>query len=241
MNTQSLKKIIISKGRSKLITTHKIINYDCVVLIESEYQKYLEGNDIPREKILVVKNRVVGLGVVRNYILDYFKENIVIFDDDIIEIKCLLDNRYLLITDKDKIDDIITNCWLNCVESGAKVFGFNQMSDVRKYNELLPFVFNKNIGCVIGMIDNKIRFDEVNKMRVDIDYCLKQLLVNRILWRDNRYVFCQNRFRGQGGNNIYKTKTNVKLEIDYLKNKWGKYIQPVKSKINIGITVNVER
>ncbi len=237
----SIKKIILSRSRSDSIITHKFLN-DAVLLVpESEKMDYVEviGDSC---KIRTIPDSYKGLSAVRNWCLDNFKEDcLIMFDDDIKGLFCICREAGFWVHGSNDIDQVLENAAFCAKGAKCGVFGFNQAWDVRKYQENQPFKLVGWVGGVIGVIGRKNRFDEHNKLRVDIDFCLTNLLKNRIIWIDNRFSFVQKRFSNKGGNSVYRTMDSDKRELDYLKTKWGSYLKFPKSKTQQLVRVNIKR
>lgn len=231
--------MILSRGRANSISTHLIFPEFIEVLVpDDEVEEYKKGISNP---ILSIPSELKGLGKVRNWCLDNFKEETVIMLDD--DIKCVynLEHEFTRrIKDKEEALEVIINTAIMAKDLGVGVFGFSQ-TDIRKYNACEPFKLCTWVGCVVGVIGKGIRFRN-DKYKVDIDFCLQNLLVNRIVWVDNRYYFAQNRDNNVGGNSIWRTQEDYEKSVNSLKEKWGRYVV-VKKKhsSNITIKLNVKR
>jgi len=238
-----IRSIILSRGSSQDISTHDIVDADTILVCESEHDLYLESIPEPqRHKIEVIPDNYRGLAMVRNFILKTYPEEIVVMmDDDIIGFACLTHETQYKIMDKATINQIIANTAVVARDAGAHVFGYNQAWDVRKIRTNQPFALNQWVGGVVGVIGRDLKFDENNKLRVDVDYCLQSMLKHRITWRDDRFSFIQARFTNTGGNSVFRTKESDDQEQEYLKDKWGRYIQFRDSKTTRLIKTKVIR
>ena len=171
-----LKIVIPSRSRWTTICTHQLLNdFDLVVPI-SEIEDYKEHVN-NYSNIVGIPDKIEGLGAVRNWILDYYSEEIVVMIDD--DIRCfmsLLNLSPMRINKPDLVHQIISHCALCCLDAGLHLFSFNQMGDVRKYQHTEPFKLNTWVGSIVGVIDRKYRFTEQNKLKVDADYTLQHLL-----------------------------------------------------------------
>lgn len=216
-----MEVVILSRGRSETITTHKLLPYAKLCVPESEKEKYQHtGLDI-----ITVPDEVKGLGFLRNWVLDNFKEKIIIMcDDDISHVWLNARARGMKINDPETIEQLLYSTAQCAEDLGTSCFGFSQFWDVRKYKGTEPFALDSWVGGVIGVVGRDIRF--LNQMfKVDIDFCLRTLLEKRIMWKDNRYSFVQKRDRNKGGNAIFRTADGIERELNYLDNKWGKYFK----------------
>jgi glycosyltransferase involved in cell wall biosynthesis len=203
---------------------------------EKSLYEYLDN------KIETVPDSIVGLGQLRNWILDnYDEEAIIMIDDDITECRCICRESYYKVTDVEEIKAVLLNA-LNCAKDlGTSVFGFDQSADVRKYTASQPFSLCAWVGGVIGVIGRKHRFLADHKFKVDIDFCLEVLKHDRIVFKDNRFAFLQNRNFMKGGNSKYRTKEDVEQEIYRLKNKWGSHFKFKQTKSGEETQVRVQR
>lgn len=185
---------------------------------------------------------IVGLGPVRNWVLDnYQEETIVMIDDDITNLWCTCRESGYAVKDPDAIDALLRSTALLAKDLGTSCFGYQQAWDVRKYRPSQPFSFTSWVGGVIGVIGRKYRFMENQKFKVDIDYCLQVLQGDRVVLRENRYSFVQVRNMNTGGNSKYRTKEAVEIEFNRLKRKWGKYIKVRFTKSGETTTIHVDR
>ena len=236
-----LKKVILSRGRSQHISTHDILTgFDLVVPVSevSDYMAMVKNADA----IVPIPDEVVGLGAVRNWILDHYEEEVVImFDDDIKYCLSVLNLSPVRMDHPDEIEGIIVNCALNAEEAGAKCFSFSQTCDVRKYSHSQPFLLNSWVGSVVGVIGRELRFTEKNKLKVDIDFTLQNLKKHRIVWVDARFGFVPTRDTNVGGNSAFRSQEQLDLEIQFLKDKWGKHLKVSNSKSKYKTSINVKR
>lgn len=190
--------------------------------------------------ILSIPKEVKGLGFVRNWVLDHFKEEtIIMIDDDIKILYCITMEHARRIKDKGEVVQILINSAVMAKDMGVHVFGYTQ-TDIRKFNGTSPFELHGWVGCVIGVIGRKYRFRD-DYFKVDIDFCLQNLLVDRILFIDNRYYWYQNGDNNVGGNSIFRTQEGFKKSVDSLKEKWGENLKVSYHKSQIRISLNVKR
>jgi len=236
-----MKKIVISKGRAESIKTHYLLD-KCDFVVpssqESDYRKTL-GSEA---EIKVIPDNIMGLGAVRNWVLDnYSDEVIVMLDDDIHYFMSLMNLSPKRIVDPKKIDAILKGAAICAIDAGCTLFSLNQKGDVRKYQLTEPFSLNKWAGTIVGIIGRRFRFNEVNKLKVDADFTLQCLLEERIMWEDSRYSFSCHRNLNTGGNSEFRTKSSVDIEVNYLRNKWGKHIKISNTKGKESLSLQVPR
>lgn len=245
MEASSLKRLglrvlILSRGRSGSIArdTCSVLPEDVEVLVpESEVGQY--AREIPNP-LLTVPDEVEGLGMLRNWVLDNIpEESVVMVDDDITSLYQLDLKKSRNVKDRDEALQVLVNAWVMAKDAGAGVFGFSQ-TDIRKYKGTDPFSLCSWVGGVIGVIGRRLRFRD-DPFKVDIDFCLQNLLVNRIVWVDNRYFWWQHRDNNFGGNAEFRTESAYERSIETLKDKWGDLIKVKTVKTQKRITLNVER
>ena len=231
-----MQVVILSRGRSRSISTHKLLPGAVLVVPKGERKKY----EYTGLSIRTIPDKIVGLGPVRNWVLDHFKENIIVMaDDDIDTLYCMTGKLIRRIEDPEIVYQVICQAAHCALDLGTSVFGFNQAWDVRKYRE--PFSFSGWAGGVIGVTGRELRFMEQQKFRVDVDYFLQALLKDRVIWKDERFSFSQAREKNLGGNSIYRTSEALEAEIRKLKNKWGKYFSYRQTKSGENTQVKVKR
>lgn len=236
-----IKKVILSRGRALYITTHDILTDFDLVVPESELESYSVMVKNASE-IIGIPDEIVGLGSVRNWILEYYKEEVLImFDDDIKYCMSTLNFSPVRIENREEIEMIIFNAALNAYDAGAKCFGFSQTCDVRKYSHCQPFLLNSWIGSVVGVIGRELKFTEKNRLKVDIDFTLQNLKKHRIVWTDARFGFVPTRDTNVGGNSAFRSQEQLEKEIQFLKDKWGKHIKVSNNKSKYRTTINVKR
>ena len=233
-----IKIVILSRSRyDDIITTNLLPDFIEVLVPESQKELYQQRISNP---VITTPDDIKGLGMLRNWCIDNFKEEtIIMLDDDIIRCYSITGKRARKIT-KDELLQVIVNTAVMAKDLGVSVFGFTQ-TDIRKYNGTQPFNLCTWVGGVIGVIGKSQKFRN-DKFKVDIDFCLQSLLNDRIIWCDNRYYFVQRRDNNLGGNAEFRTKQNLEESTKSLKEKWGKYVQiTIKSGSQMSIKLNVHR
>lgn len=126
-------------------------------------------------------------------------------------------------------------------EAGARVFGFAQMGHPLDYRPMKPFGLCTWVGGLVGVIGRELAFDTRLLLRADIDFCLKSLAKDRIVWVDDRYCFVHKRFTGKGGNNSSRSAARHEEEIEILKQKWGGCLRVENAKTQTLLKIAVKR
>lgn len=236
-----IKPLIISRSRYDTIGKDSCSifpDYFEVLVPESEKELYQARIDNP---IITVPDSIQGLGRLRNWILDHFSEQtIIMLDDDIRCMYYLAEEKSKRILDDEKVAQILINTSVISRDMGVKVFGYSQ-TDIRKFNGSEPFKLNTWVGTVIGVNGRKYRFRD-DKFKVDIDYTLQSLLVDRIIFQDMRYLFSTSRDNNRGGNATFRNMADYEKSLETLKKKWGACLRVKNHKTsNININLNVPR
>lgn len=220
LKSLGIRVLILSRGRSASIrknTASLFPEYIDVLVPESEAEEYKSAIPNP---VITVPDDVCGLGALRNWVLDSFNEETVIMvDDDIRYFYRLTGEKTERVDDPEEVIEVICNTAIMARDAGAWFFGFSQ-TDIRKYNGYDPFSMCMWVGCIVGVIGRHLRFRD-DKFKVDIDFTLQNLLVNRIVWVDTRYYASQSRDNNSGGNAQFRTSAQFEQSIDSLKKKWG--------------------
>lgn len=179
MKNLDIRIIILSRSRSNTISTHEIFPEWVEILVpDNEVEDYKK---VVKNPILSIPSSIHGLGRVRNWVLDNFKEEtIIMIDDDISGVRCNTKDVARVINDKEEILQILINTAVMAKDAGCHCFGYAQR-DVRFFNGTEPFSLCTWVGCVIGVIGRKYRFRD-DKFKVDIDFCMQNILVDRIIW-----------------------------------------------------------
>jgi hypothetical protein len=234
----NLRIVILSRGRSKTITSHRLFPGATLTCPESEVSEY-EKTGL---EIVPHPDAVRGLGKLRTWILKRFTEEILVMvDDDVIGVLYLGDLSPKEVRDPDYAYQVAVGAAVCAKDLGVGAFGFNQYGDVRKYLLNRPFVLNKWAGGVIGVIGRDIPFLEHHLFRVDVDFFLENLLHKRIVWIENRFCFRQARDRNLGGNSLCRTGGGIEEEFAFLKHKWGGHLDVARKKTTIETSIKVPR
>lgn len=234
-----MKIIIPSRGRGAVSAkTQKMFPSSIISVAESELQEYSKYSDTVETR----PDEVRGMGNIRQWILDHYEGTVVMVDDDISYLGCFTDITYRRIAGGDNYVRILENCEQMAEDLGINLFGFNQSCDVRKYQYYRPFLFTSYAGGVMGIRNRDIKFDRNLMVRAeDVDFALQNLIKYRMILIDNRYGFVANRLSMTGGNTEYRTDERDLYEMDYLKKKWGQYIQFSTGKGTRHTSINVKR
>lgn len=217
-----VRKVIISRGRAKTITTHHLIPECTIVVPASEVEDY----EVHGKKVVAIPDSIIGIAKVRNWVLDNIPDKILyMIDDDLRSVSCISGVRKYDINRAD-IVPILDNTAQCAIDIGANLFGFEIIRDPRQYDVCEPFNLVAWIAGCIGIRGRDIRFDERLRHRgEDLDFSLQHLLKNRYIWRDSRYAFTFKMNDNAGGNSLFRTEEGIALDDMLLKEKWRKHLR----------------
>jgi hypothetical protein len=235
-----LRVVIPSRRRSKTIEEAALAVFPqaTVCVAESERDDYRRVT----KNIITHPDDVSGMGPLRQWMLDNISDEcLFMVDDDVHACVSLVGNRLRRITDPQSVMQIVLNTAECAYAAGARVFGFNQAWDVRKYDPWRPIRFTGWVGAVFGVIGRELRFEPLRVHGEDIDLCLQSLLKHRIIWQESRISFMQKRFTNAGGNSINRSADLHEREINFVCKKWGRYVKVQRGKTAIRLIVQVRR
>lgn len=238
----SMRKVILSRGRWDTITSHRLIPTATLVVTDLERPLYEERVGGKVAEIVEIPDAIHGIAKVRNWIIDRFDEECVfMLDGDMSGVNARTHEHGRTITDPEIIEQIVDNTYICARDVGAKVFGYGTSPKAYDFHGNKPFQMHAWVNGAIGIIGREVRFDEHQKVKEDVDLCLASLMKHRILWQDNRYYWLAKRRTNHGGMSMYRTMEKDQADAEYLKRKWGKYIDFVSRKGVMGVHVGVPR
>jgi len=227
-SNSKLHIVIRSMGRWDTMTTHNIVSDAVICVPDSEKSQYKEFH--PDSDIISHPDTVAGLSAKNQWMMDRF-ENAFILDDDLNQFVYLgIDKteKTRKFT-KDEVRDFIYMIYEAACDCGAKIFGFNNVADVRMYIPLRPIKFTGYIvGGAMGIRDWKrssLYFDDRVKCVEDYWVCLLNAYFNRYVYKDCRFSFDGNTGDMGGGNSIYRNWEQEKKEFLFLRQMFGDAVQ----------------
>ncbi len=235
-----MKIVIPTKNRADIIGDKALRLFPdatlCVGAAEVDAYAPLSDN------LLVHPDDVVGIGPLRQWVLDHVDDPcVVMVDDDVTHVYSQVGFHKLRIQDADTARCMVERMAILAADCGARVFGFNQAARPLAYANFRPFSLNTWVGGVVGIIGRELRYDTTLWLRADIDFCLQSLLRDRIVLVDGRYSFIHTRFGGSGGNAAQRSSERHEREIAYLRRKWGPYLDVVQAKGTTRLVLRVQR
>lgn len=235
-----MKIVIPSKGRAETLGAKSLKLFpDALVCVgENEVQAYQSVTP----NLLVHPAKIVGIGPLRQWVLDHVEDPcVVMVDDDVTHVYSQVGFHKWRIEDADTARAIVERLAILAQDAGVRVFGFQQAARPLSYANFRPFSLNTWVGGIVGIIGRQLRYDTSLLLRADIDFCLQSLLHDRIVLVDGRYSFIHTRFAGQGGNASNRSAERHAQEIAYLKRKWGPWLEEVQAKQTTRLVLKVQR
>lgn len=194
-------------------------------------------------RLLVHPDDVTGIGPLRRWIIEHAEaDSVFMVDDDVYALYSLVGVRARRITAPVDVAAVVENAEAIARGAGARIFGFNQAWDVRKFLPMKPLSLTGWIGGAIGVIGReRDLYDPSLRLRADVDACLTSLLKHRFLYQDARFAFAHRRFAGSGGNAVSRSGDQHEREIAYLRRKWGAHLTVRQTKTAVRLVVSVPR
>lgn len=213
--------IILSPSwkRANICTSHEYFTNLKYVVCESQKDDYLESN-LP---IVTCPDSAQGnVSRVRNWILDYAKnEDLLIVDDDIKNIGYWDGNNSKKLS-SEEADEFIENGFNLAKQFGVRMWGINIIGDKGAYREYTPFsLTNVILGPFGGFINCDLRYDENLPLKEDYDMSLQVLNKYRKILRINYAHYNCEQHTNLGGCAEYRTLDEEKSQFDLLRKKWG--------------------
>jgi hypothetical protein len=235
-----MKIVIPSKGRATVLREKALRLFpDAVICVgDDEVEPYTKVSS----NLLVHPAGVVGIGPLRQWVMDHVNDPVVVMvDDDVTHVYSQVGFHKRRIEDPDTARAIVERLAIMAVDAGARVFGFQQAARPLTYANFRPFSVNTWVGGLVGIVGRELRYDTSLLLRADIDFCLQSLMLDRFVLVDGRYSFIHTRFAGAGGNARQRSAERHEQEIRYLRRKWGPYLDVVQAKGTTRLVVRVVR
>jgi hypothetical protein len=187
---------------------------------------------------------VLGIGPLRQWIIDHHTaddDTVFMVDDDVSGCWSIVGLQKHKLWRAADVLQVVANSAHCAREIGARIFGFSQSWDVRKFMPQRPVSFTGWVGGCVGIVGRERLYDPELKLRADIDACLTSLLRHRIIYRDDRFAFEHRRFIGAGGNAVLRSEAQHARELRYLRQKWGAHLTVQQSKTTTRLVVHAPR
>ena len=223
MTEKDLKIIIPSRRRVESCRrSFQLVPSADVCVAEEEKGDYAEFGGA----LSTHPDEVTGVSNVRRWILQHYKQRcVIIFDDDVLRVSCLVGRKTRRIEDPAAIHRILLNSATIAEAMGASLFSYAITANVLDFFPYDPFSFLKANGPCLGFIGRGILPDPALSHNTDADLTLQALLKTRFVWQDTRFMFEHKIMTNSGGNRHVISKESWARDRKYLKRKWGDYLQ----------------
>jgi len=196
-----------------------------VAVAASERADYAAA--VPAKQLLTHPD-LPSLMAIRNWLSDTVQEDCLVqVDDDLACIRPLI-GKQRPVTDPETIAAVIENSQVVSRDLGINVFCWSRARNVAMaHPKLLPVRFVQPVSSSIGLrgAARRRRFDELLVGRADLDFTMKTLLEDRILYADMRWYFDHGRiFAGKGGNVGLVGDEAFARTTAELYRRWGRFV-----------------
>jgi len=227
-----------SYQRAKTVNTHNLLPEVRYAVHEFEYADYVEHE---HDCIELPDSTRGNIPNVRNWLIDKYGDDDLIFVDDDIDAFTFWDNCEQKHLSGDDLIEHIELMLIIAKDMGACLFGVNPAIDKGSYREYTPFSTTSYISCSFhGMINMKnlpYRYDPSLPLKEDYDFTIQVCNGERKALRFNRYGMKKKDHGNIGGCADYRTLEIEKEQFDLLQRKWGSQIVK-KDKASKGYDLN---
>lgn len=224
---------IPSKSRPWKSKSKELLKSALLFVPEREEKMYrkIYGDDV-----VAVPDEVRGITPTRNWILDqYDGEDVVFVDDDLKQTGWVVTSKdgkkkHVHFGSESEVMEEFGKCFEVCKGMGYKIFGWKtESSPMSQYDEK-PFLFKTYVtaSCMGIVNDTDLRFDEAFKVKEDYEISCRHIeKYGGIL--GVRYVYWENRhWDTNGGCGDYRTDSMERDCIERLIRKYPNFVKSVK-------------
>lgn len=239
ISADSLRVVIPSRRRvESCAEAVRLFKRPLVCVAEEELSDY---RGIGAE-LLSHPNEIVGLGRLRQWILDHVRAHVLVqCNDDVKSLLCLVGRSVRSIIDPDAIERLLLNAAGICEELGVTCFSFSPTKDVRKVAPWEPFRLTRLEGALLGFVGRGLRYDPAVSQFDDVNLSLEACLKDRFVWQDSRFAAEHNFITKGGGNSVSRSVERTTAELAHMKARWGRYMGVHSWKTTIRLVVGVPR
>jgi hypothetical protein len=227
MRDQDLAVVIPSRRRVESCRrAHQLAPSARICVAQEEAADYAEFG----RALVTHPDSVTGVAAVRTWVLRHWQERaVVILDDDVHRVKCLVGRHARDIEDPGAIRRILLNAAEIAEGVGAVLFSFAITPNILEFMPDDPFGFIKVNGPCLGFVGRDCLPDLVLHHNTDGDLTLQGLLKVRRNWQDTRFMFEHRIMTNQGGNRHMISNETWARDRAHLRRKWGPYIDEQES------------
>jgi hypothetical protein len=185
---------------------------------------------------LFYPSSVRTLGELRQCVLDQLTERVVVFvPARLNRLLSFVGLQSRTIQNADDVAAIIERTAICATDAGAKLFGLRSRGSPSQHSNLDFLSFTTAPHDVVGVIGRDVRFDPSLSLLADIDAALTSLRKDRIVWVDQRFKV------GTSSPQKPDPSEDLEAEIEYLQDKWRRFVTVKRTKRETRIEINVKR
>jgi hypothetical protein len=210
-----MKICVPSSNRAGKTTTHFI--RDAIFFVpEDQISSYKEKID---NQIISVPDVFFGITKTRNYIIDFFSdEDILFLDDDVLECGYFKKTERINLK-KDEFSDawvlMFENCFRICEGLGLSVWGAENGGSKFSNHALNQISLKGSVnGTILGVRKNSFKYDEAFTVKEDFDLVIRAFKKEGAVLKFNNYYWRAKHWGNKGGCVDYRTN---KIEEDCIK------------------------
>ena len=216
--------VVPSRKRSQRIqTVFSFFPQAHIWVHQSQREEYLKV--VPENQLKLHKE--YGLANIRaEMILRTPNKCVIMIDDDLDGLTFCQGEKTRKTKDANYLRAVMENQIQICYDLDIKCFGWNTNPNPMYYSSIRPFSFTSIPLAIWGVIGKDIVPDRRLKWYgQQMDVVLQNLLKNRIIIRDNRFVYTCGQITGKNAGGAQGMRTSRDCEEDYklLRKKWGRY------------------
>ncbi len=218
--------VVPSRKRAHNMATIRSLLPSAIICVdEREAAEY--GAVVPASNLLL-HPPMDGLWNVINWMMDAIKtETLIEIDDDFRGVQVTMGSmRYL--TDPEEILAVLENAMTCCADLGLSTFCFSRTPNTSVIRpDSRPIVPTQSVCNAFGVMGaaRHRKYDSQFAGRADVDWALRTLLDDRLVYADIRFYFdCGMVFSGRGGNVGLIDTEIFENSSRKLKEKWGKNV-----------------
>lgn len=150
--------VIPSKGRANIIRDKALRLFpDAIVCVgDDEVDAYAKVS----QNLLVHPAAVVGIGPLRQWVMDNIADRcVVMVDDDVTHVYSQVGFHKRRIEDANTARAIVERLAILAADAGVRVFGFQQAARPLTYANFRPFSLNTWVGGLVGIVGCELRYD----------------------------------------------------------------------------------
>jgi hypothetical protein len=200
---------------------------DLIVTVEEGEEDAYMAAGVPSERV-IVHPPIVGLSGIRAWIHKepaWTGRTVVVVDDDIRHVVALVGRKPRKIVEADAILRIIENTAQVASDLGASLFGWNLTPNPIKFKANDPLAFNQPVDQIYGLNPGPLTIDPKIKYAATYDLTMQGLLLERIVYSDQRFCFVSKVHTGTGGCQGVRTLEDRADATRRLQKKWGHWLR----------------